>query len=213
MSTDADAAAAAALQIHVEQVAKRFGREWILRDVNASFRSGQVYGIEGRNGSGKSTLIRLLSGQLSPSRGRIRFQLEGKLVAATARYPQVSWTGPYLELVEQLTVAEQLEFHFGLKPLLPELTVNDVLNRIELQRYRNRTLLECSSGMRQRVLLATALYAATPLLLLDEPTVTLDDTAAEWFAGELRRFAPGRLVIIASNDARDLALCDECLSL
>ena len=88
-----------------------------------------------------------------------------------------------------------------------------MLNRIELQRYRNRTLLECSSGMRQRVLLATALYAATPLLLLDEPTVTLDDTAAGWFAGELRRVAPGRLVIIASNDARDLALCDECLSL
>ena len=201
------------LQIVLDRVSKRFGREWVLRQLTQQYQSGSIYGIEGRNGSGKSTLLRLLAGQLSPSRGSVTFTLGGRPLPVAEVYRCVSWTGPYLEVVEELTIEEALQFHFGLKPLAAQLTVAEVLDRIELGAFRRRTLRDCSSGMRQRILLATGLYAATPLLLLDEPTVTLDRTAADWFTRELSRYAAGRLVVIASNDARDLALCRSVQSL
>ena len=201
------------LQITLDRVSKRFGREWVLRELTQQYRSGGIYGIEGRNGSGKSTLLRLLAAQLSPSRGTITFTLAGDPLPVAEAYRFVSWTGPYLEVVEELTVGELLAFHFGLKPLAAGLTVEGVLDRIELRAFRRRTLQDCSSGMRQRVLLATGLYAATPLLLLDEPTVTLDRSAADWFLSELTRYATDRLVVVASNDRRDLALCGSVLSL
>lgn len=201
------------LELRLEEVSKRFGRQWVIRQLSATYRSGTTYGIRGRNGSGKSTLLRILAGQLSPSRGRIRYALGGRALAAQEVYTQVSWTGPYLELVEELSVEELLQFHFGLKPLRAGLDVGEVLERMDLTPFRRRSLLDCSSGMRQRVLLATGLYAATPLLLLDEPTLTLDRAAADWFYGELATYGAGRLVIVASNEERDLAVCTQTMTL
>ena len=199
--------AAAATSIRLESVSKRFGRQWVIRQLSREFLGGTIHGIRGRNGSGKSTLLRMLAGQLSPSRGRVSFTVNGQSVAPGDIYRQVSWTGPYFEIVEELTVLEMLTFHFTLKPLRGGMTPASVLERTELTNFRDRPLLDCSSGMRQRILLATALYANTPILLLDEPTVTLDTAAATWFQGELERCTGGRLTVIASNDARDLTLC------
>ncbi|CAH1000131.1 ABC transporter ATP-binding protein NatA [Neolewinella maritima] len=206
-------AEAARIDVQLDNVSKRFGREWVIKQLSVHYSSGSIYGIQGRNGSGKSTLLRMLAGQLSPSRGQVSYTVDGQSIGVRDVYRLVSWTGPYLEIIEELTVAESLAFHFGLKPLLAELTIEGVLDRIELRDYRMRSLQDCSSGMRQRVLLATALYADTPMLLLDEPTVTLDAAAAKWFAGELKRYAPGRLTVVASNDPRDLASCTTVLTL
>ncbi len=197
------------LRVELEAVSKRFGREWIIRDFAATYVSGRTYGLRGRNGSGKSTLLRLLAGQLSPSRGRISWYLSNRRIELAEVYRLLSWTGPYLEIVEELTVGELLTFHFTLKPLRAGLDVTGVLERIELTKFQHRKIADCSSGMRQRVLLATGLYANTPLLLLDEPTVTLDVEAAAWFDRELADCSAGRLTVIASNDPRDLQHCVE----
>ena len=194
-------------EIRLEAVSKRFGRQWILRQREATYRSGSIYGIRGSNGSGKSTLLRLLAGQLSPSRGRVAYLLDDQLISSTEVYRYVSWIGPYFEIVEELTVREFLTFHFTLKPLRPPLTVDTVLDRIDLRRAADLPLTDCSSGMRQRVLLASALYADTPVLLLDEPGVTLDAASIDWFQGQLADCAAGRLTVIASNDERDLSTC------
>ena len=199
--------------LRLEEVSKRFGREWVIRRFSGQFTAGTVYGIRGRNGSGKSTLLRMLAGHLSPSRGRVRCTVEGSTVPPAEMYRRVSWTGPYFEIVEELTVLEMLTFHFTLKPLLSGLTPRSVLERTDLQHAADRPLRDCSSGMRQRILLATALYADTPILLLDEPTVTLDDAAAEWFGRELLAHSGNRLTVIASNDARDLQLCADVTDL
>ena len=150
------------LQLTVNKVGKRFGRQWVIRDFSERFSTGEIVGIRGRNGSGKSTLLRLLCSQLTPSRGVVNWELGRRAVAVGDRYQYVSWTGPYTEIIEELSILELLEFHFGLKPLAERLTVNDVIDRIGLTAVKDRALYDCSSGMRQRVLLATALYAATP---------------------------------------------------
>ncbi|MBB4077709.1 ABC-type multidrug transport system ATPase subunit [Lewinella aquimaris] len=195
------------LRIELREVSKKFGREWVLKQHTATYVSGGIYGIRGRNGSGKSTLLRIIAGQLSPSRGDLKYTISGHDIPVGDIFRYVSWTGPYLEMVEELSVIELLEFNFTMKPLVVGLTPQSICERIGLGSFRDRKLTDCSSGMRQRVMLATALYAATPLLILDEPTVTLDFPAAEWFFGELDRFATGRLTVIASNDARDLVSC------
>lgn len=201
------------LRIELTGVGKRFGRHWIIRDFSDTFSSGTQVGVRGRNGSGKSTLLRMLCGQLTPSRGQIDFSMEGKVIDVGQIYRHVSWTGPYLEIVEELTIAEFLRFHFTLKPLLPGLELADIPALLELDHVRNRKLSDCSSGMRQRVLLGSALYADTALLLLDEPTVTLDEEAIVWFQAQLADNRQDRLVIIASNDEQDLVGCKRILTL
>ncbi|WP_168797407.1 ABC transporter ATP-binding protein [Neolewinella litorea] len=196
------------LNIRMHEVSKRFGRNWIIKQKSEEYVSGRIYGVRGRNGSGKSTLIRLLAGHLSPSRGNISYTLDDRTLPVDQLYRHLSWIGPYFEIVEELTVYEFLSFHFALKPLLPHLSVSEVVTRIGLEKASGYALTDCSSGMRQRVLLASALYAATPLLLLDEPTVTLDADSAEWFQGELKIYTKDRLTLIASNDERDLIPCD-----
>ncbi|WP_020569946.1 ABC transporter ATP-binding protein [Neolewinella persica] len=201
------------LRIELTGVGKRFGRHWIIREFSDVFTSGSQIGIRGRNGSGKSTLLRLLCGQLTPSRGQVEFNIDGKKIDVGQIYQHVSWTGPYLEIVEELTIAEFLRFHFTLKPLLPHLALAAIPAMLELDHVRNRKLSDCSSGMRQRVLLGSALYANTSLLLLDEPTVTLDEEAITWFQDQLAANRHDRLVVIASNDEQDLAGCERVLEL
>jgi ABC-type multidrug transport system ATPase subunit len=201
------------IRIELNEVGKKYGREWVLNNLSRQLHSGSRYGISGRNGSGKSTLLRILSGQLSPSRGLVSYFAGGARVPVNAWYAYVSWTGPYLEVVEELTIQEALRFHFALKPLRAPLTVEEVVDRIDLRPFRQRKLSDCSSGMRQRVILATAIYGASPLILLDEPSLTLDETAAAWLQNELRQFTPDRLLVIASNEGRDLAGCDAVIEL
>jgi ABC-type multidrug transport system ATPase subunit len=201
------------ISITLTKAGKRFGRHWIIQDFTDTFSGGELIGVKGRNGSGKSTLLRILCGQLTPSRGSIGFSVAGDEIAPSGRYKHVSWTGPYLEIVEELTIMEFLRFHFGLKPLLPGLKLTDIPARLELDHVRNRKLTDCSSGMRQRVLLGSAIYAATEVLLLDEPTVTLDEEAAEWFHHQLNEFRQNRLVFVASNDLADLRDCTRVLQL
>ena len=199
--------------IDCHRLSKKFGTQYVLRHFTTQLRSGVTYGVRGRNGSGKSTLVRLLAGQLSPSRGSVKHLRNGVTLPREEVYRHLSWTGPYIDIMEELTLAEQLSFHFRLKPLLTGLTTDDLLARTELTPFADRRLADCSSGMRQRILLATALYANTDLLLLDEPTLTLDGAAAAWFQRELEEFGQGRLVVIASNDPADLVGSTETIDL
>lgn len=201
------------IRIELTGIGKRFARNWVLQDLTETFSGGETVGVSGRNGSGKSTLLRILCGQLTPSRGKVHVEFAGQEVKEEERYRQVSWTGPYLEIPEELTISEFLRFHFQFKPLRPGISLDDIPGMIELASARNRRLQDCSSGMRQRVLLGSALYADTPLLLLDEPTVTLDTDAVAWFHEQLLAHRADRLVVIASNDAEDLRHCSRILSL
>ena len=201
------------IRVDLSGLGKRYARRWVFRDLADTFTGGETIGISGSNGSGKSTLLRLLAGQLTPSRGEVTLAVDDLRISASEYYRFVSWTGPYLEVPEELTIAEFLDFHFGFKPLAPGLSLDELPERLGLAAARNRRLTDCSSGMRQRVLLGSALYAATPLLLLDEPTVTLDAAAVDWFHTELADHRADRLVFIASNDPEDLRSCSRIISL
>ena len=107
------------MTISLSDAGKRFNRDWIFRHVNYTFEKGQSYAITGPNGSGKSTLLHALSGGMMLNEGNIQYSINNKQYSVEKIYKQVSICAPYLEVVEEMTLKEFLEFHQGFKPLLP----------------------------------------------------------------------------------------------
>ena len=103
------------MEIVLENAGKRYLREWIFKDLNYTFKKGSSYAITGRNGSGKSTLAAVLSGQLIPSEGTIKHYIDGKVLDEHLVYRHTSLAAPYLELIEEFTLKEMVNFHFSLK--------------------------------------------------------------------------------------------------
>ena len=201
------------MTIHLADAGKRFRFDWIFRKLDFSFRSGQRYALLGPNGSGKSTLMKVLSGHLSLSKGRVSFEENGKTLDADAVYRCIAYAAPYIELIEEFTLEEALRFHTRLKPLLPGLSTGFLHELLELPRSRHKELRFFSSGMKQRVKLALAVCTDAPILLLDEPTTNLDVNAVAWFKKLVEQYAGNRLLVIASNDPGDLELCREQINI
>lgn len=193
--------------IRLQNTGKRYRLEWIFRGIDYTFESPGRYAVLGPNGSGKSTLLKVLSGHLSPSKGRISFEINGKITEPDVVYRSVSYAAPYIELIEEFTLEEALKFHAGLKPMLPGMTPARLYEILALPRARSKEIRFFSSGMKQRVKLALAICCDTPVLLLDEPATNLDVQGVEWYKNLIREFAEDRLVVIASNDPHDAEFC------
>ncbi len=201
------------LQVTLQSLSKRYDREWIIQEVSYQFTSGTCYGITGRNGSGKSTLLRMIAGHLSPSRGQIRFQYQGKTLTADQIPPLLTYVAPYIDPIEEFTLEEALRFHFKFKSLRKGLRLDGLAQELGLLPAAQQSIHTFSSGMKQRLMLGLALFSDTPLVLLDEPTTTLDQPAQQWFQDQLAKHKEGRLIIIATNVESDLEQCEEQIAL
>lgn len=205
------------MKISLEHISKKFQRHWIFKDINYSFAAPGTYALLGANGSGKSTLMRLIAGMQSPSKGKIHFEINDKEIEANRIFPCISYCAPGMELVEELTLREFLEFHFTFKKSLPfsktnlekRLSVADIITIIGLEVSADKPIADYSSGMKQRVKLAQAIFSDTPTLLLDEPCTNLDNEGVLQYREWIEQYAQNRLVIVASNDVREYFFCKE----
>ncbi|MCB0585311.1 MAG: ABC transporter ATP-binding protein [Phaeodactylibacter sp.] len=197
------------MRIELDSVGKRYRMEWILRGISLRFEAGKKYAITGPNGSGKSTLLRILSGHLTPSKGKARHFLGNQVLDHTHIYRHLSYAAPYIELIEELTLWEALQFHLRFKPLIRQMDASEVLSLLNLSKARNKAIRDFSSGMKQRLKLALAICSDTSLLLLDEPTTNLDKEGIAWYQNLIRDFSSGRLLIVASNVDVDFDFCEE----
>ena len=187
------------LTIHVENLGKRFNREWIFRGLNYSFAPGNIYAITGANGSGNSTLLKVLWGQVPPSKGTLRYTYGGTEVHAETIFNHIAIATPYMDLIEEFTLEEQLQFHFKLKASRNNLTIAEMIDRMYLTTARNKYISNFSSGMRQRVKLALAFFTQADVVFLDEPGTNLDHQAFEWYLKELHALPEYCTIIVASN--------------
>jgi ABC-type multidrug transport system ATPase subunit len=195
------------MTISLEKIGKRYNRSWIFRNVDFTFRKGQSYALLGPNGSGKSTLLQIISTYLIPSEGKVNWLMNDQLLDADEVYQYFAVTAPYLELVEELTLEESLQFHRNLKPLL--LDDHGIFDLLQFQPHRQKRVKQLSSGMKQRLKLALSILSDVPVLLLDEPGTNLDEQGIGWYRDLLRDFAKDRLIIIASNRLEEYDLCEE----
>lgn len=198
------------MQIEAQGLGRRYGRQWIFKHLSHDFRPGTATAILGPNGAGKSTLLSILAGQLLPTAGEVRYEHGGRPLPVADVPRQLAYCAPYLDLPEDFTLLELLAFHTRLKPLRPGVSTADLVDIMYLQKARHQPVREFSSGMKQRLKLGLALYAAAPLLLLDEPTTNLDATGAAWYLEHVAcvRQDADRLVIVSSNVPAEYAFCE-----
>jgi ABC-type multidrug transport system ATPase subunit len=200
------------MQITLENLGRRFNREWIFKGINYTFSSENKYAILGPNGSGKSTLLSVLSGSLTPSEGSISY-INGKALAAEQIFKEVSLAAPYLDLVEEFTLQETIDFHFQFKKYQQGLNATSVLDLLALTKAQDKPLKYFSSGMKQRTKLVLAFCSDTPVLVLDEPTSNLDAQGNQWYLELVEKFAKNRLVLVGSNQPYEYEFCEHRLDI
>ncbi|MBX2970194.1 MAG: ABC transporter ATP-binding protein [Cyclobacteriaceae bacterium] len=191
------------LSISVNNLSKRYNREWIFRNLNYTFEQGKIYAITGPNGSGKSTLLQVLWGQLPMSEGKLAYTLNGQSIETESMYKQVSIATPYMELIDEFTLYEQVVFHFKSRPVLNHHSPQEIIEIMYLEQAKNKYISNFSSGMKQRLKLGLAFLTDTPALFLDEPGTNLDRQAFDWFAQQMQKNCTNRLVCIASNQPEE----------
>ena len=201
------------IQINLNNIGKRYNYEWIFRKVNYDFTSENNYVILGANGSGKSTLLQVIAGNLTNSEGEIQYQVSGIKYQDETIFTQLSYCAPYLDLFEEFTLTESIEFQEKFKPFQAGLDVKKIIELTELEKSKDKQLKYYSSGMKQRVRLALAILADTPLLLLDEPTSNLDKKSIDWYQSLVTNHSKNRLIIVASNhQENEYSFCNKQLN-
>lgn len=201
------------ITITLDNAGRRFNRDWIFRNITYTFASGNSYAILGPNGSGKSTLLQLLNGSMAPSSGKITYLLNGEAVSTEEVYQYLTLAAPYLELIEDFTLTEMIDFHFKFKKPLAGIGTKEIIELLGFQSSVNKLIKYFSSGMKQRLKLILAFCSATPILMLDEPTSNLDNQGVEWYQSLVERFCDDRLVIVCSNQVHEYAFCRHQLSI
>ncbi|HEY1010786.1 MAG: ABC transporter ATP-binding protein [Daejeonella sp.] len=196
------------MKIILEKIGRRFNRDWIFRNINYTFESGKSYAILGANGSGKSTLLQVVSASLTSSEGELFYQKDGRPVDIENVFDYLSIAAPYMDLIEEFSLVEHIDFHFQFKTYREGYSRESVIELLGLRHSQHKALKNFSSGMRQRVKLALAFCADTEVLLLDEPTSNLDAQGVEWYLSLIKQFSASRLVIVCSNQEHEYAFCD-----
>jgi ABC-type multidrug transport system ATPase subunit len=193
------------MTIELDKVSKKFGQQWIFRQVSARFEAGRPAAIIGANGSGKSTLLKLISGIVSPNAGTVSYTLHGKAIAVDDIHRHISYTAPYLEVPEELTLSELISFHSEQRAL-HGISPAELIKQLDIP--ATKEIRNCSSGMKQRVKLALAFYTRSDLLLLDEPTANMDDHWKQWYRSLLAADTQTRTTIICSNDKEEYEMAE-----
>ena len=199
--------------VRLLDVGKRFNREWIFRHCSYEFTSGKSYAITGPNGSGKSTLLQVIAGATLHNEGSITFNNRQQITDTEKHYTCISIAAPYLELIEEMTAKEMLEFHSKFKPLMQSLSVEDMLQTVGLEKAINKQIRYYSSGMKQRLKLAQAFFSNSPVLLLDEPTTNLDADGIALYHTLIGNYTKDKLVIVSSNVKQEYDFCEEVIEI
>ncbi|PUZ22107.1 ABC-type multidrug transport system, ATPase component [Chitinophaga costaii] len=201
------------MTISLNQAGKRYNYDWIFRRLSYTFQSGGRYAILGPNGSGKSTLLQVISGHQQQNEGSISYHLQTVPVSADTFYRYCSIAAPYLELIEEMTLWEALHFHLQFKPFIPGITPEKAIAAIGLEKARDKQIRHFSSGMRQRVKLALAIFSDNPVLLLDEPCTNLDISGIQLYQSLIVTYAMHKTLIVSSNDEQEYFMCDQHIAI
>uniref|UniRef100_UPI004047BF1D ABC transporter ATP-binding protein n=1 Tax=Algoriphagus sp. TaxID=1872435 RepID=UPI004047BF1D len=196
-------------RVKIKKASKRFQNEWVFKNLDLELVSGTTMAVTGGNGSGKSTFLKCLSGAIPLTNGSMEFELDSKSIAQENWFRTLSIATPYLELPEEFTLVEALNFHFQFKRPLNQWSVKEIIVLMGLEKHQNKFISQFSSGMKQRVKLALALFSEVQLILLDEPTSNLDKQGIAWYADLVAQYTLDRILVICSNEPREYTFCEK----
>jgi ABC-type multidrug transport system ATPase subunit len=201
------------LKIHLNEASKRFQYEWVFRNLSLQLTQGESLAITGGNGSGKSTLLKCLSGAIPITSGNITFDREGKRLPESEWYKHLVISAPYLELPEEFSLEEVIDFHFKFKNPLNHIQPAELIEILYLTQHATKPVSQFSSGMKQRLKLGLAFFSDVPLILLDEPTSNLDRKGIAWYIDLVKNYQNERTLLVCSNEPREYEFCQHKLAL
>ena len=198
------------MSIWVDNVQKRFGTQLALNGVELRIGKGEVVGLLGPNGAGKSTLIRLITGYLPPSEGRVEVCGFDVAEAPLETKKRVGYLPEHNPLHEEMYVQEYLLFVAGLHKVSDrQARVAEVIREVGLTTEQQKTIGQLSKGYRQRVGLAQALLHDPEVLILDEPTSGLDPNQLVDIRALIRSLGKDRTVVLSTHIMQEVeAMCD-----
>jgi ABC-2 type transport system ATP-binding protein len=201
----------------VEGLTKLYGDQKAVDGVSFHVAAGEIVGLVGPNGAGKTTTINMVLGVLKPTSGNIRIEGADLSANRSAALASTNFAAVYAPLPGNLTVQENLRI-FGMIYGVPDLTqrIEDLLAEYDLVRFRKTKAGVLSSGEQTRVALAKAMLNRPNLLLLDEPTASIDPSTARDIRARIERFAKGGQhgVLWTSHNMYEVeAVCDRILFL
>ena len=200
--------------IQSQSLSKLFGRRLIFKDINFNWSDKGIFGISGPNGSGKSTLVKIVAGLIAPSSGKIIHKNSEGDIIPEKLHNHIGFVSPYLVLYEEFSAWENLKIFAKIRGItLNEEMVMKYLAKFLLENRRDDLVKTYSSGMKQRLKFIFALMHSPEVLIFDEPTSNLDEEGKKSVYEIAREEAKTKIVVIASNEVKDLELCDEILLL
>ena len=199
--------------IRVERLSKDFDGIVAVEDLDFSVAAGGTLALLGGNGAGKTTTLSMLLGLVTPTAGRIEVLGADMLAERHAVLPLINFSSPYVDLPKRLTVRQNLRVYgtlYGVVGLRE--AIGRIVEDLDLATFLDRPYGQLSSGQRTRVGLAKSLLNRPLLLLLDEPTASLDPETADWVRAYLKRYreGAGATMVIASHNMSEVErLCDD----
>ena len=205
------------MTIEIKNLSKQYNNILAVKNINFNINKGSVVGLLGPNGCGKTTTIGMMLGLIKPSSGTVF--INGKNIEIennrTKILEKVNFISPYVELPKKLTVEENLKVYgkmYGVNNLQDK--ISDLMKQLNLSEFKKRKPGELSSGQKNRVSLAKALINDPEILLLDEPTASLDPDVGDYIRTYIENFASkkGTTILLASHNMNEVErLCNEVL--
>lgn len=184
------------MDLFLENIGKKYNENWIFTQITQHFPFGNNFVILGQNGSGKSSFLQILSGFLTPNEGKIVYKNASQLISQEKIYKYLAISAPSLNLWENFSIKEILQFNFYFKQSLK--SIEEIIDFLEFH-DPSLKIEELSSGMQQRLKLALVLFADLPLLFFDEPCSHLDARWIQKYQDLLLTRQKNSTIFIASN--------------
>ncbi len=204
------------MSIQIKNLSKKFNQVYAVNNINFSISTNKTVGLLGPNGCGKTTSIGMMLGLIKPTSGDIIIQ--NKNINTFERNELLSimnFASPYVELPKKLSVKQNLEIYgrlYGVKNL--SLRVNELAEDLNLKDFLNKKTGELSSGQKNRVSLAKSLINKPEILLLDEPTASLDPDIGDYVRSYVQSYKSKNkiTILLASHNMAEVErLCDSVI--
>jgi len=201
--------------IEVNGLSKKYKNSLAVNNLSFNIKKGRIIGLLGPNGCGKSTTIGMMLGLIKPTSGTVFINNQNIEKNRTSLLEKMNFISPYIELPKKLTVEENLKVYgrlYGVKNLNERIYI--LMEELNLTEFRSRKTGELSSGEKNRVSLAKALINEPEILLLDEPTASLDPDVGDNIRSYIESFASKKFttILLASHNMNEVErLCDEVM--
>tara|TARA_Y100000590_G_scaffold10633_1_gene13093 strand:+ start:4257 stop:4979 length:723 start_codon:yes stop_codon:yes gene_type:complete len=205
------------MTIEIKNLSKKYNKILAVKDINFKIEKGSIVGLLGPNGCGKTTTIGMILGLIKPTSGVVL--IDNKNIEneknRTQILEKVNFISPYVELPKKLTVQENLKVYgkmYGVNNLQDK--ISDLMKHLNLIEFEKRKTGELSSGQKNRVSLAKALINDPEILLLDEPTASLDPDVGDYIRTYIESFASkrGTTILLASHNMNEVErLCSKVM--